>query len=681
MQIEYERQINSDVATSGYFPSSYYGLETASDIHHPALDNIYRIRSDTIRMEGTAYLTYGDGFSDLEALGPEPCMINPGQRILIDGPDELAFIIPNTRCRLRRGVQGIEITFGGNRSIATVRLHKKDGHTAYTSPDMPGIFDCVSSICSDHAISSPDKSNPLFRGAPPSIKILEGFTGVEPSRQEFSLHLPHDLQYLYTAAPLAYYLGTPIELSDRPYITFDNYVPLELPSIKKFEVFASEALRRTFYMDCAVRYETRSGKSLPGMNVRRLLGYSALEIYDMSMEERFMLYDHAEPHLSYPCWHMASYLDPIPKSVETLPFLLRSLSTIYAPEGRTASEREIVASSVRKPCRDMPAAVSCENRWDEQSAVMPSLHGSSSSYWFSSGYPIDAVKSSYQALESRRRFDISKGRRASVLIICNESSMADEAFEIEKELNGANCDVEILQGASVREFADAFSIGYNIVEFIGHCCEDGFRCGDGYAHASDVEEDHTAMFFFNSCSSHAEALRLMEKGSACGIAAMFRMLEDAAMDVSRNFYRMFGAGYSALTSLNAAKDCSVLGNEYLLLGDGTYSCFESGGARPFFEILRHDKGYSLLCTMDNVDKGSIVTSWHRSNKKPVTDLGFETHSLTSDHLLRIGRELKGYCLYGRNIYRSVSDAAKQLKKDEESIEYRGKRSRFPGSRL
>ena len=291
MQIEYERQIKSDVACRDVSPSPYYGLDTVSDINHTALDQIYRIRSDTIRMEGTAYLTYGDGFSNLEALGPEPCVIKPGQRILIDGPDELAFIIPTTRCRLRRGVHGVEVTFGGNRSVATVTLHKKDGHTAYTSPDIPGIFDCVSSICSDHAISSPDKSNPLFRGVPPSIKILEGFAGVEPFRQEFSLHLPHDLRYLYTAAPLAYYLGTPIEPSDRPYITFDNYEPVGLQSIKGFETFAGEALRRTFYMDCAVRYEARSGKSLPGMNVRKLLGYSALEIYDMSMEERFVLYD------------------------------------------------------------------------------------------------------------------------------------------------------------------------------------------------------------------------------------------------------------------------------------------------------------------------------------------------------------------------------------------------------
>ena len=330
---------------------------------------------------------------------------------------------------------------------------------------------------------------------------------------------------------------------------------------------------------------------------------------------------------------------------------------------------------------DRAAVTDGEVRWDEQSIVMPALHGSSSHYWFSSGYPVDAVKSSHEAIESRRRFDIAKGRKASVLIICNESSMAGEAREIKKELVGAKCDVEVLHGASVGEFADAFSTGYNIVEFIGHCCEKGFKCSDGYAHASDVDEDHTAMFFFNSCSSHSEALSLMEKGSACGIAAMFRMLEDAAVDVSRNFFRMFAAGYSALASLNAAKECSILGNEYLLLGDGTYSCFESEGVRPFFEISRRDGGYSLLCTMDNVDKGSIVTSWHRSNKKPVTDLGFETHSLASDHLLQIGRELKGYCLYGRNIYRSVSEAAERLKKDEAAIACRGKRSRYPGSRL
>ena len=336
MQIEYEDQVKGDVAVTGIF-TSYNNEYSASEVQAITPDRIYRIRSDMICMEGTAYLTYGEGFSRLEALGPKACRIGPGQRILIDGPDELAFIVPAARCRLRHSIQGVEITFGGNKSIATIRLHKKNGRMVYTSPDISGIFDCVSSICSDHAISSPSKSNPLFWGAPPSIKIIEGYEGAEPLKCEFSLHLPPDLRYLYSAAPLAYYLGMPIELSDHPHITFAGHEPVELPDIKGFETFAGEALRRTFYMDCAVRYEARSGKCLPGMNVRKLSGFNALEIYDMSMEERFLLYDRFGANGSYPGWHMASYLDPLPKSVETLPFLLRSLSAIYTPEGRAAS--------------------------------------------------------------------------------------------------------------------------------------------------------------------------------------------------------------------------------------------------------------------------------------------------------------------------------------------------------
>ena len=119
----------------------------------------------------------------------------------------------------------------------------------------------------------------------------------------------------------------------------------------------------------------------------------------------------------------------------------------------------------------------------------------------------------------------------------------------------------------------------------------------------------------------------------------------------------------------------------MLLGDGSYSCFDVSGAMPFFEILRRECGYSMLCKMDSVDKGSIVTSWQRSGKKPAADLGFETQALSLEHLLQVSGEFKGYCLYNRRIYRSVNDAAKQLKKDEASTGCRGKRSRFPGSRL
>ena len=681
MDMIQELHAECNTACTGVFKSIHEDLGAVSDVCSFTPDHIYRVRSDLIRLQGIAYLTSGEGFSHLEALGPETCRISPGQRILIDGPEEIALFVPASRCQLRRGTEGVEIAFGGIRSIATVRLHKKSGHIVYTSPEISCIFDCLSSICTDHDISSPHKSNPLFRGAPPSIRIMEGYENIEHSRREFSIHLPPNLRYLYSAAPLAYYLGASIELSDAPYITFDSHEPIELPAPDIFEAYAGEALRRTFYMDCAVRYEASSGESLQGINICDLFGYRAVEIFDMDMEERFLLYATAKPQAPYPRWHMASYLDPVPKSVEALPFLLRSLSSIQAPVGRPASEREVIASSVKTFLGKAPAAIDPGTEDLDHKIVVPSLCEASTHYWFSSGYPVDAVKASAEAFENRHRYDIAKGRRASIEIVCNEEGMKGEVREISNELARSRCEVDVLWNASAKEFIDVFAEGHNVVQFIGHCSADGFQCSDGFARASDVVEDHTPMFFFNSCSSHSEAMRLIEKGSICGIATLFRVLEEAAMDVCKSFYRMFGAGYSALTSLDAAKACSVLGREYLLLGDGSYSCFDASEARPFFEILRRECGYSLLCRIDSVDKGSIVTSWQRSGKKPVTDMGFETQALSLEHLMQVSREFKGYCLYGRRIYRSVNDAAKQLKKDETAIECRGKRSRFPGSRL
>ena len=271
-----------------------------------------------------------------------------------------------------------------------------------------------------------------------------------------------------------------------------------LPATDSFETYAAEALRRTFYMDCAVRYETSSGESLHGIDLYDLFGYRAGEIFDMSMEERFLLYASAKTRVPYPQWHMASYLDPVPKSVEALPFLLRSLSSIQAPVGRSATEREVIASSVKMFLGKAPAPIDSRAKDQNHKIVVPSLCEASTHYWFSNGYPVDAVKASAEAFENRHRYDIAKGRRASVEIVCNEDGMKGEVREIVNELARSRCDVDVLWNASAREFIDVFAEGYNVVQFIGHCSANGFQCSDGFTRTSDVVEDHTPMFFFNN---------------------------------------------------------------------------------------------------------------------------------------------------------------------------------------
>jgi hypothetical protein len=167
------------------------------------------------------------------------------------------------------------------------------------------------------------------------------------------------------------------------------------------------------------------------------------------------------------------------------------------------------------------------------------------------------------------------------------------------------------------------------------------------------------MFFFNSCASHIEALRFIEKGSVCGVATLYRVLEEAAMDVCKGFYMMLGAGYPALAALTAAKECSVLGKEYALIGDGSYSCFGAPDLmKPFYRIDSEADGYRIMTTVSNARKGFLLGD--RRLNGYVDDFGYVVEGLSIDELTERSAMMEGYCLYNSMIYKSMKEVIKHL---------------------
>jgi len=541
---------------------------------------------------------------------------------------------------------------------------REHGDVLYTSGNIEDIFHCISTVCTRNAVSTPLKSNPVFRPDPPPIRLVdEIFNGRAGDNAKFSFHLPPDYHFLYSAAPLAYYLGAQVQVDDEPYVSFKSAGPMLLPEAR-MEEWMGEMLRRTFYLDCAVRYAVLSGGTLNGLDVGELLGMRAGEVFNMEAGERFLLYARIKASIpGLPVWHMASYVDPVAESVEALPFLLRSLSAIYSPRSTPTTERGLVSMAVQNFLgRQMVPDLAGDDA--TYSVVVPSLREAGSHLWFSSGFPIDAAKASVRAFENRQKYGHGKKKQVRVGIICNEPAMEDEVDVIMKALSDTPVSIEVCWDVGVAGFAGIFARGFDIVQLIGHCGARGFKCSDGFARMDDIKENNTPMFFFNSCSSHREAARLIEKGSVCGVATFFRVLEEAAVDVCRSFYLMLGAGYPASVSIKAAMECSVLGKEYLLIGDGSYTCFDGGDLKRFYRVERHADGYTLGCTMCNTDKGYIMGSWFPDGKRAITDLGFETRPLSMEHLTAIAKKFKGYCLYNRNIYTSVEDAARKATLDE-----------------
>jgi hypothetical protein len=544
------------------------------------------------------------------------------------------------------------------------REHGVESGVLYTTGNIEDIFHCISMVCTRNAVNTPLKSNPMFRASPPLIRLVNGFySGGTRNKNQFSFHLPPDYRILYSAAPLAYYLGAPVEVDDEPYISFKSARPMPLPEAQ-MEEWMAEMLRRTFYLDCAVRYAWVSGEMLNGLDVWELLGMRAGDVFNMESGERFLLYAGLSASIpGLPVWHMASYVDPVAESVEALPFLLRSLSAIYSPRSTPTTERGLVSMAVqnflgRRMAPDMAGDGAI------RSVVVPSLREAGSQLWFSAGFPIDAAKASVRAFENRQRYGRDKKRQVRVGIICNEPTMEEEVDVIVKALSDTPIRMQMYWGVGVSGFTDVFARGFDVVQLIGHCDVRGFKCSDGFARVGDIRENNTPMFFFNSCASHGEAARLVEMGSVCGVATFFRVLEEAAVDVCRGFYLMLGEGYPASVSINAAMECSVLGKEYLLIGDGSYTCYDGGDLKRFYRVTRHGDGYTLGCTVCNTDKGYVIGSWFPDGKRAITDLGFETRSMSWEHLMAIAKKFKGYCLYNRNIYTSVEEAALKALQDE-----------------
>jgi hypothetical protein len=437
-------------------------------------------------------------------------------------------------------------------------------------------------------------------------------------------------------------------------------------------------LRRTFYLDCAVRYAWVSGEMLNGLDVWELFGMRAGDIFNMEAGERFLLYAGLSSRIpGLPVWHMASYVDPVAESVEALPFLLRPLSAIYSPRSAPTTERGLVSMAVQN-FLGRSVVPGTEGDDTASTVVVPLLREAGSQLWFSGGFPIDAAKASVRAFLNRQKYGRIKKRRVRVGIICNEPTMEEEVDVIEKALSDTPISLQMYWGVGVLGFADVFARGFDVVQLIGHCDARGFKCGDGFARVDDIKENNTPMFFFNSCSSHGEAARLVERGSACGVATFFRVLEEAAVDVCRSFYLMLGEGYPASVSINAAMECSVLGKEYILIGDGSYACFDGGDLKRFYRVTKHDDGYTLGCTVCNTDKGYVMGSWFPEGKRAVSDLGFETGPMPGEHLGAIAKKFRGYCLYNRNIYTSVEDAVFKAAQDERRPpnRHKGKIRRF-----
>ena len=494
--------------------------------------------------------------------------------LVAEGEDRL-FIALEDDCILEVQRQAIYLKpVNRTKFDATIGTTLRVAASIPEAPSSADLFNCLSSLCQAPGEESVLRSHPFFRRP---LEISTAANADYPTvqtgcRSAITFHIPPELRSLYAVAPLAFYTGASIDQGDSSAVSLAGQV-FPLPEdAGALERWAGNMLRFAFHLDCAARYSRTTGKRVAGVDLTADIGLTPEKLYHMGTEERFLTYieRYNRGSIKQSHWHTASFIDPVPQSVILIPSLLHSLSAIYAPMGRKVTEREVVEMEVRQFNRGRHRSSSNDPNANGQ-IIMPELQKAFVHQWLSAGYPIDAIKLLKKpvacSLTSSRAGHIPR-----IAIICNEDTMIHEAKIISKTLKGL-ASIELMRNLESKEVLAVFSKGYEIVQFIGHSDNRGFKCNGGFADLSDLKENTTSVFFFNSCSSYQQGIKLLEKGSTCGISTLYKVTDDAALDVCLNFYKLIARGYPVLTSYLGARGCSIQGKEYLLLGNGLTSIF------------------------------------------------------------------------------------------------------------
>ena len=446
-------------------------------------------------------------------------------------------------------------------------------------PTEEGVATALTFAAASHRTTTADRSMPTMRRYPPPLtfgdeRIPQSVADARPP-SDLTFHLPDSLDSLFAAAPLAYYLGARVAVSqgatprlvapDWTY-TFDEGLPSAV----------GDLLQRAFRFDCLVRGAGPRTRPLPSASATLdRLGVDAGSLYDATPAERLeAVLETGYEATEAPQWPLSLSVEPTVGNARALPHLLRDLPILRRPSSEPLETRERLSRCLDDFFRsgvDVPAfdLVDVE-------AGPGATHG-----WLASGVPIDVfdtVPAAYEHRFAGRRRD---GGEASVEVVCNDAAMSDAFDAVAAVYCGAEgVDLTTRRNLTTAELARVFESRTDFVHYVGHCEESGLRCADGTLSTGSLDAVGARSFFLNACGSYYEGRELVRRGSVAGAVTLDAVLDAPARRVSRTFTRLLVTGFDLQRALELARRRIVMSKDYTVVGDGTHRLAGIGSDRP-----------------------------------------------------------------------------------------------------
>jgi hypothetical protein len=129
----------------------------------------------------------------------------------------------------------------------------------------------------------------------------------------------------------------------------------------------------------------------------------------------------------------------------------------------------------------------------------------------------------------------------------------------------------------------------DFLHYIGHIDERGFECADGFLDAATLAYTGVDAFLLNACTSYQQGMELIRAGSIAGVVTVEDVINSGAERIGSSLAKLLNHGFPFSAALTIAKDQSIVGGQYLVLGDGSV------------DIAQAKSGVPGLCKIDDIE--------------------------------------------------------------------------------
>lgn len=592
--------------------------ETDDERFRYPIDVAVALDTDRLTVTPSSTLYVHEGHEPTEVEMFQTASFGPGSyTIELSGPLKL-YVVVEGPFEVEKQVKDATLRLDEARTLAVGArsYHERPATTVTTTTDPCDLARAISTFGSALKTTGSERSYPTLRGHPPALEVGEELSvpeGLEPPATDVLLEVPATLEAVCTVGSLAYYLGCPVRHDPQPALVVDG-AEHDLAAAGGFEATVERVLKRTFFLDCLVR--TAGPRRVPQYERRRLesdLPVDLEALYDEPAAprlERYMTvpYDRIAEHL--PAWKVSACIQPDAPGLEALPFLANDLAVVDSqdPSARPspdelggpdpggsgdAGDSRFPASPSIGRSRDVGATVA-GNAPDDAAGVLPSGRSGSPDpggpierIWIGDGLRPTASKAMPEAFRNR----LGRRRRESdveIVVVCNDREMLEEQ-DVAREVYGSREDlpfeVAFYDGLATDQLELVLESHVDFLHYIGHVDDAGFECVDGTLDVRTLDSVGVDVAFLNACRSYEQGVALIERGAVGGVVTLDDVINSGAVRIGETMARLLNLGFPLRSALDIARDRSIVGSQYLLIGDGNADISQARGLVPVFVAI------------------------------------------------------------------------------------------------